>query len=267
MLCLSSNKEKNIKHYICKNCNCYLNENKVELELLEQLGSIAQFNMALTYNALMVDNDRLTEILNNVELEAPDERLKERKNELRDLLDNIVIDEISNNGKRKNKLWKDMNYEEKKSFINSTIEAIYIDKIKGTNQQNYKVKIRKVKFKSSRINTFFELINKGVIDLYCNNGQSIYSMTVIEKQKELDNYIERLRDKYNIKLIEIPIRGDEYKSRNKSKELDDIIDEVINSDKCFKTIKIPKKNELIKDNFEKERHIHICLDVNNEIWP
>jgi site-specific DNA recombinase len=261
MLCVSSNKEKSIKHYICKTCNCYLNENKVELELLEQLGSIAQFNMALTYNALMVDNDRLTEILNNVELEAPDERLKERKEELRDLLDDIVIDEITNKGKRKNKLWNDMNYEEKKSFINTTIEAIYIDKIKGNNQQNYKVKIRKVKFKSSRINTFFELIRKGIIDLYCNNGYSICSMTVIEKQKELDNYIERLRNKYNIKLIEIPIRGDEWKSKNKSKELDDIIEEVVNNDKCFKTIKVPRKNELLKDKFEKERHIHVCLDI------
>ena len=50
--------------------------------------------MALTYNALMVDNDRLTEILNNVELDVPDERLKERKEELRDLLDDIVIKDI-----------------------------------------------------------------------------------------------------------------------------------------------------------------------------
>jgi len=122
--------------------------------------------------------------------------------------------------------------------------------IKGDNQQNYKIK--KIKFKSIRINMFFELINKSIIDLYCNKGNSIYSMAVIK----------RLRDKYNIKLIEILIRGDEHKSGNKSKELDDIIEEVINNDKYFKTIKVIRKNELLKDKFEKERHIHICILIH-----
>lgn len=260
MLGVSSNRGKKIKHYVCKKCKWHLNENKVEKELLEKLGSIAQFNMALTYNALMVDNDRLTEILNNVELEAPDERLKESKNELRDVLDDIVIEEISNKKESKNKLWKDMNYEEKKTFISSIIEAIYIDKIKGTNQQDYKVKIKRIKFKTSRINKFFELINKGAIDLYCKNKTNIWSMAVIKDEKELDEYIKRLRKRYNIKITEMNIRGDEWKSKTKSKELDDIIEKVVYSRKCFKTIKVPKNSEILKGKFEKERHIHISLE-------
>lgn len=259
MLCVSSNKSKNIRHYICKKCNCRINENKVETQILDKLNGIAEFNMALTYNALMVDNERLTEILNNVELEAPDERLKERKFELRNMLDDVVIKDIENKDNH-NKKWEDMSYEEKRTFIQSTIEAIYISKIEGTNQQDYKIKIDKIKFKSSQIENIFDLIRNGVIDMYCNNGCSGWSMATIDNKEELDNYLERLRKYYKIKIIEIPIRGDEWKSKNKSKELDDLIESVVNNPKCFKTIKIPKKNELLKGKFEKELHMHICLE-------
>jgi hypothetical protein len=198
---------------------------------------------------MMIDDDRLTEILNNVELDAPDERLKERKDELRDIIDDIVISEIRDENKDKNKQWRDMTYEEKKSFVQSTIEAIYIEKIKGTNQQNYKIKITGIKFKTNRINNFFELVNKGIIDLYCKKGNNIWSMAVIDSKKELDDYLIRLRKRYNIKEIRIPIRGDEYKSKNKNQQLDDIIEEVINNNKCFKTLKISRRNELLKNKF------------------
>ena len=159
LLCVSSNKSKNIRHYICKKCRSRINESKVEKQVLDKLSNLAEFNMALTYNALMVDNDRLTEILNNVELEAPDERLKERKEELRIMLDDMVINDIEHKENHIKK-WEDMNYEEKRMFVQSTIEAIYISKIKGKNQQDYKVRIDKIKFKSSQINLFFNLIKK-----------------------------------------------------------------------------------------------------------
>lgn len=262
MLCVSSNKSKNIKHYICKKCNSRINESKIEKQLLDKLGNIAQFNMALTYNALMVDNDRLTEILNNVELDAPDERLKERKEELRDLLDDIVIEDIENKNSN-NKNWNNMTYEEKRIFIHYTIEAIYINKIKGTNQQDYKITIEKIKFKTSRINTFFDLINKGIIDMYCKNDFTTWSMATIDSKKELEDYLERLRKRYKINVVEIPIRGDEWKSKKKSEELDKLIENIINNPKCFKTIKITRKNELLKDKFEKEMHIHLCLEDDN----
>ena len=259
MLCVSSNKSKNIRHYICKKCNSRINESKVEKQILDKLNSIAEFNMALTYNALMVDNDRLTEILNNVELEAPDERLKERKAELRNMLDDMIIKDIENKGSH-NKKWDDMNYEEKRIFVQSTIEAIYISKIKGANQQDYKIKINKIKFKSSQIEAFFDLIRNGAIDMYSNNGNSSWSMAVIDNKNELDDYLARLRKHYKIKIVEIPIRGDEWKSKKKSQELDALIESIVNNPKCFKTIKVPKKNELLKGKFEKELHMHICLE-------
>lgn len=259
MLCVSSNKSKNIRHYICKKCNSRINESKVEKQILDKLNGIAEFNMALTYNALMVDNDRLTEILNNVELEAPDERLKERKAELRNMLDDMIIKDIENKDSH-NKKWDDMNYEEKRIFVQSTIEAIYISKIKGTNQQDYKIKIDKIKFKSSQIEAFFDLIRNGAIDMYSNNGNSSWSMAVIDNKNELDDYLARLRKHYKIKIVEIPIRGDEWKSKKKSQELDALIESIVNNSKCFKTIKVPKKNELLKGKFEKELHMHICLE-------
>ena len=259
LLCVSSNKSKNIRHYICKKCNSRINEAKVEKLLFDKLSNIAEFNMALTYNSLLVDNERLNEILNNVELEAPDERLKERKEEIRELLDEAVIKDIQNKNNAFKK-WDDMDYEEKKVFIRQTIEAIYISKIPGSNQQNYDVKINKIKFKSSQLNALFNLIRNGVIDMYCNNGNSIYSIAKIDSKIELDRYLERLRKHYKIKVIEIPIRGDEWKSKKKSEELDNIIESVVNNPKCFKTIKIDRKNELLKGRFEKELHFHLCLE-------
>lgn len=259
LLCVSSNKSKNIRHYICKKCRSRINESKVEKQVLDKLSNLAEFNMALTYNALMVDNDRLTEILNNVELEAPDERLKERKEELRIMLDDMVINDIEHKENHIKK-WEDMNYEEKRMFVQSTIEAIYISKIKGKNQQDYKVRIDKIKFKSSQINLFFNLIRKGIIDMYCNNGVNCCTMTTIDNKEELENYLARLRKHYNIKVIEIPIRGDEWKSKKKSDELDALIESVVNNPKCFKTIKVPKRNELLKGKFEKELHLHLCLE-------
>lgn len=259
LLCVSSNKSKNIRHYICKKCNSRINESKVEKQILDKLSSIAEFNMALTYNALMVDNERLTEILNNVELEAPDERLKERKEEIRNMLDDMVIKDISHKESHLKK-WEDMNYEEKRIFVQSTIEAIYISKLKGANQQDYKIRIDKIKFKSSQIGAFFDLIRNGVIDMYCNNGNSSWSIATIDNKEELDNYLARLRKHYNIKVVEIPIRGDEWKSKKKSQELDALIESVVNNPKCFKTIKVPKRNELLKGKFEKELHLHLCLE-------
>lgn len=262
MLCVSSNKDKGIKHYWCKKCNSRLNEGKVEKAILEKLESIEQFNIALTYNAIMVDNDRLSEILNNVELEAPDERLKERKEELRDLLDEAVYKTNTSKSNSTNVLWTDMNYEEKKTFINTMIEAIYIEKIKGSNQQDYNVVVKGVRFKQSRVMAFYKLINQGIIDSISAKVNSYYnSFALIDKEEDIQNYIAKLRKKYKIKVDEIVIRGDEPKRKNSLKKMDDFFEEVyFNNNKLFKLIKVGRKNELLKDTFNKERHIFISLD-------
>jgi hypothetical protein len=262
MLCVSSNKEKGIKHYWCKKCNSRLNESKVEKAILEKLQSIEQFDIALTYNSIMVDNDRLTEILNNVELEAPDERLKERKEEIRDLLDEAVYKANTEKDSNNNALWSDMNYEEKKTFINTMIEAIYIDKIKGSNQQDYSVVVKGVRFKQSRVMVFYKLINQGIIDSISAKANSYYSsLALIDKEEDIQNYIAKLRKKYKIKVNEIIIRGDEPKRKNSLKKMDDFFEEVFyNNDKLFKLIKVGRSNELLKGTFNKERHIFISLE-------
>lgn len=214
----------------------------------------------------MVDNDRLTEILNNVELEAPDERLKERKEELRDLLDDAVYKANVEKDKSNNVLWLDMNYEDKRTFINTMIEAIYIDKIKGSNQQNYDVVIKRVRFKQSRVMAFYKLINQGIIDSVSAKANSYYnSFAVMDKEQDIKNYIEKLRKKYKIKVDEIVIRGDEPKRKNSLKKMDDFFEEVyFNNDKLFKLIKVGRKNELLKGTFNKERHIFISLEGDSK---
>ncbi len=262
MLGVSSNKGKNIRHYWCKKCNSRLNESKVEKAILEKLENLEKFNIALTYNAIMVDNDRLTEILNNVELEAPDERLKKRKEELRDLLDDAVYKANKEKNKSENVLWSDMNYEEKKAFISTMIEAIYIDKVKGSNQQNYEVVVKGIRFKQSRVMAFYKLINQGIIDSVSAKANSYYnSLALIDNEEEIKKYIDKLRKKYKIKVEEIIIRGDEPKRKNSLKRMDDFFERVFyNNDKLFKLIKVGRKNELLKDTFNKEKHIFISLE-------
>ena len=219
-------------------------------------------NIALTYNAIMVDNDRLTEILNNVELEAPDERLKERKEEIRDLLDEAIYKANTEKSDSNNVLWVDMNYEEKRTFINTMIEAIYIDKIKGSNQQDYNVVVKGVRFKQSRVMAFYKLINQGIIDSISAKANSYYnSLALIDNEADINRYIDKLRKKYKIKVDEIIIRGDEPKRKNSLKKMDDFFEEVFyNNDKLFKLIKVGRRNELLKNTFNKERHIFISLD-------
>ena len=259
LLGVSSNKDKGIRHYICKKCNYRINEDKVEKVIMEQLKEIAQFNLAITYNAILVEDERLTKILDNIDMAAPDERLKERKDEIRDLLDDAVIYQIEHPNNTKNKLWEELNYEEKRTLITSILDKIYIEKINGTNQQDYKVKVRRIEFKKSQINKIFELRQKGLLDCYGRNGNKIWSLACIDEEKEIQDYLNRLRKRYNIKVDEIYLRGDEWKSKKKSKELDDLIENVVYNSKCFKTIKVSRKNELLKGKFEKERHIHISL--------
>ncbi|MCI8568173.1 MAG: hypothetical protein HFG48_02505, partial [Bacilli bacterium] len=257
LLKVSTAKDKGIKHYVCDNCKTF-NEVKIEEAVLKEIGQLAEFNMALTYNAIMVDNDRLTEILNNIELEAPDERLKEHKEELRVLLDEIIV---RNKEERKsNKLWNELDYEEKRKFITDNIEAIYIEKEKGKTILDYKVKVRKIKFKTVRMNKFFDLINGGIIDTVFSNEKHLFSMAVEKDKKYVDEYVKRLKKSYNINIEEEIIRFDAHKY--KSNEEDNIrrmnkLDNV----NLFKIIRMPqsRKNDL-REKLAKERYIYISLD-------
>lgn len=142
------------------------------------------------------------------------------------------------------------------------IEAIYIEKIKGSNQQNYDLVIKKVRFKQSRVMAFYKLINQGIVDSISAKANAYYSsLALIDKEEDIQNYINKLRRKYKIKVEEITIRGDEPKRKNSLKKMDDFFEEVyFNNDKLFKLIKVGRNNELLKGTFNKEKHIFITLE-------
>lgn len=259
LLNVSNTKKQSIRHYICKKCNDRINENNIEKMLIEKLANITQFNMALTYNAIMVDDDRLCEVLNNVEIDVPDDRLRDRKEEIRDILDDLTISNIKD--KTIIKSWNDMTYEEKREFIRANIDAIYIEKIKGSNQQNYKLEIKRIKFKQRNIDELFNLIRKNIVDLYVSDRNKMCSIAVMNGTDEYENYIKRLRKRYKIKVIEIPIRKDVHKSKVKSKELDNLIEKSLNEPNYFKTIKINKNKELLDSKFLNEVHYHLYVEM------
>lgn len=284
LLNVSTVSKKNIKHYVCKKCNERINETKVEEKLLKDIINNSQFQFCLTYNSIFVDDIRLNEIINNIEIYQDDNYLKDKKDEIREILDEIVIKE---NVKRCDniKKWYEMNYNEKSVFIKKTIDAIYIEKIKGKNQQDYDLKITKISFKQSSLEKIFRLIRLNIIDLYGSKNSFICSSAVINDKKELDKYLKYLNDKYNIKVIKIEFRKDLVKKVTKeiinkdneieyiiteeidekqNEKIDKLIEEVYDTPYCIKSIKINKSKEILDKDFLSEIHYHIFLnDINN----
>lgn len=256
LLKVNTAKDKGIKQYFCDNCK-YINEVKIEEAVLKEISSLAEFNMALTYNAIMLDNDRLTEILNNIELEAPDERLKEHKEEIRVLLDDLIVRAKED---KTNKLWNDLDYEEKRKFITENIEALYIEKIKGKTILDYKVKVRKIKFKTVRMNKFFDLMSSGIIDTVFSNENHLFSMAVEKEKSYVDKYVKRLRKTYNINVEEEVIRFDAAKYKSNEEDNKRRMSKLDNEN-LFKIIRMPKskKNDL-RDKLAIERYIYICIN-------
>ncbi|MFV0250196.1 MAG: recombinase family protein [Bacilli bacterium] len=255
LLKVSSANDKGIKHYICDNCKNF-NEKKIEPEILDKITKMAEFSLALTYNAVLVDNDRLSELLNNTKTEKLDDRIKNNNEEMRVLLDDFIIRAKE---EKNNKLWNELTYEDKRNFIINNVEAIYIEKIKGSSQQNYKVKVKDIRFKTSKLNELFGLMNEGLTDSVFSNEDKLFSMAIMNNDNYINNYIKRLRNRYNINVEEEVIRFDAHKYKSNTEDNKRRMSKLDDED-LFKVIRVPRstKNNL-KSKLAREKYIYISL--------
>lgn len=257
LLGTSRNNQKGINYYRCTNCDIHYNEDKIEELLLDKIQNKGIFNMALTYNSLIVDDERLTEILNNIENTNLDERLKKIKKDLRTSLDEIIYKAKKYDDYKD---WKDLTYQEKTYFVRNTIEAIYLEKTNIKNQRDYDIEIKLIKFKTNRINKYFDLIDKKILDDVTRQFGYVYSTAVIRDVVEREDYIKELDSKYKINKKEYHVKGTKEELKNYKKVSEEM--RALDTKDLFKLIIIPNDNKVVKeeDIWKNRNYIHIYLE-------
>ena len=132
--------------------------------------------------------------------------------------------------------WKNKNKEEKQEFISKFLESITVEKDSRGNYKLVNMKLRK-----TFINQIYQLMQNGMFDMtIADEKDKVVRTTVMMDKQELQEYIERLNDYYEVSYYEVA-RLDEQKKGYQKKYL--TIDETNNNgEKLFKLV------ELITDN-------------------
>ncbi len=132
--------------------------------------------------------------------------------------------------------WKNKSKEEKQEFISKFIESITIEK-----EKRNKYKLVNIKFRHTFIQEIQKFMQNGLFDItIADENEKEVSTTIMMDKQELEDYINRLNDYYDVSYYEMA-RLDEKKKNYEKKYL--TIDETINGgEKLFKLV------ELVTDN-------------------
>ncbi len=128
--------------------------------------------------------------------------------------------------------WKSKDKEEKQEFISKFLESITVEKdSKGT------YKLVNLKLRKTFINQIYKLMQNGMFDMtIADEKDKEVRTTVMMDKQELQEYIERLNDYYEVSYYEVA-RLDEQKKGYQKKYL--TIDEVNNNgEKLFKLVEL-----------------------------
>ena len=102
--------------------------------------------------------------------------------------------------------WKNKDKEEKQEFISKFIESITVEKDSKGNYKLVNMKLRK-----TFINQIYKLMQNGMFDMtIADEKDKEVRTTVMMDKQELEEYIERLNDYYEVSYYEIA-RLDEKK--------------------------------------------------------
>ena len=130
-------------------------------------------------------------------------------------------------------LWNALSYEAKCEFINTYIDTIRIKKYNVKGEKEPRIKLLELKLRPNKFKKLFELEEKNMIDEVVK-GTNSYDFTVAEfdSRKKADDYIEVLKEKYNIRVVDT----------NKGDYVD------IGHNEVFKMISIKSNRAVEKDN-------------------
>ena len=98
--------------------------------------------------------------------------------------------------------WNKKSKEEKQEFISKFIESVVLIK-----DENGELKIDKINFRSSYIEQLNKFFNSGIFDIYSPvevNGEEQYFRTSVNiNDKQLDDYMQRLNEEFEVKFYEL----------------------------------------------------------------
>ncbi len=227
------NKMKNdYLYYKCKDCNIYVREELIENALINELNNVLELSSIINDN-YYITNNKTAEKFNNCRLDhkirfAIDEKIIKDKKQL---LDSTEL----------NELWKMTSYEAKCEFIGEFIDTIVIKEQKNKRNRITAVEITDLKLKSNKIKKLLDYENNNMIDKIIGSGVYKASVSEMKHEKDAQEYIDILRDKYRFIAIDL------------LKEEDYFINPLL-----FKIIKVKPKSYV-----EKEKTIGLFLIENS----
>ena len=133
--------------------------------------------------------------------------------------------------------WKNKNKEEKQEFISKFLESITVEKDSKGNYKLVNLKLRK-----TFINQIYQLMQYGMFDMtIADEKDKEVRTTFMMDKKELDEYIKRLNDYYEVSYYEVA-RLDEPKKGYQKKYF--TIDETNhNGEKLFKLVELVSEDK------------------------
>ncbi len=104
---------------------------------------------------------------------------------------------------KSNNLWKKLTKEQKQYLINK-----YIDEIEIDYDKNYNVSIRNILFNKNEIENIAYLFRSDCFDMIVNIHERNIILSNYTKEKDINRYVDTLRNFYNIK--ETIIQADSF---------------------------------------------------------
>jgi len=199
---------KEYLYYKCKDCKTRFREDLIEEVLVKELSKLLEFYLITEKNFIPIDDDTL-------------KKLKKGKtdNTFRFALDTILIEQKIGHYNILKDLWKIMEYEEKCTFIYEFIDTIKLKqhKIKGKTS----IELLQLNIKIHKIRKIVEMYEKNMLDVPLLDGE--IHTTTFNSRKKADEYIETLKVKYNIEVIDF-YEQKEYLTIDVLKDVFKIID-------------------------------------------
>lgn len=193
-------------YYKCKDCKEAFREDLVEKAVISKLRSFLEIYLAIESNYVAVDSDTA-------------EELKKGKidNSIRYAMDTITINKILNKGTYTNidyldQIWYSTDYETKHKFIREYIDTIEVKLHRNKSKKN--VEILNLKLRPHKAKNLQNLFESNELDFlyggYHNNEYSIVEFT----EKQAEDYINILKKKYNINVIDVFKENKYYYNEN-----------------------------------------------------
>ena len=226
---LADKKEKNTDK-LDKEINTLRNQkNRIKEAYLKEIVDVEEFSKeykAIDEKLELLEQKRIETIDLNKQSFSPQHLMADRDVEKEKLIrSNKFYDMLMTE-------WKSKDKEEKQEFISKFLESITVEKDSKGNYKLINLKLRK-----TFINQIYKLMQNGMFDMtIADEKDKEVRTTVMMDKRELEEYIERLNEYYEVSYYEVA-RLDEQKKGYQKKYL--TIDETNdNGEKLFKLVEL-----------------------------